>query len=78
MNKNKLNDVLLAIPGGSMKFVMSKRFGILAVHTEDVGGLTYVGRWVKTSELEDFPEGLSMADASKLAKEKANETSKDE
>ena len=78
MNKNKLNDVLLAIPGGSMKFVMSKRFGILAVHSEDVGGLTYVGRWVKTSELEDIPEGLSMADASKLAKEKANETSKDE
>ena len=78
MNKNKLNDVLLAIPGGSMKFVMSKRFGILAVHTEDVGGLTYVGRWVKTSELEDIPEGLSMADASKLAKEKANETIKDE
>ena len=78
MNKNKLYDVLLAIPGGSMKFVMSKRFGILAVHTEDVGGLTYVGRWVKTSELEDIPEGLSMADASKLAKEKANETSKDE
>lgn len=78
MNKNKLNDVLLAIPGGSMKFVMSKRFGILAVHTEDIGGLTYVGRWVKTSELEDIPEGLSMADASKLAKEKANETSKDE
>ena len=78
MNKNKLNDVLLAIPGGSMKFVMSKRFGILAVHSEDVGGLTYVGRWVKTSELEDIPEGLSMADASKFAKEKANETSKDE
>ena len=78
MNKNNLNDVLLAIPGGSMKFVMSKRFGILAVHTEDVGGLTYVGRWVKTSELEDIPEGLSMADASKLAKEKANETIKDE
>ena len=78
MNKNKLNDVLFAIPGGSMKFVMSKRFGIFAVHTEDVGGLTYVGRWVKTSELEDIPEGLSMADASKLAKEKANETSKDE
>ena len=77
MNKNNLNDVLLAIPGGSMKFVMSKRFGILAVHTEDVGGLTYVRRWVKTSELEDIPEGLSMADASKLAKEKANETSKD-
>jgi len=78
MNNHKLNDLLLAIPGGSMKFVMSKRFGILAVHTEDVGGLTYVGRWVKTSELEDIPEGLSMADASKLAKEKANETIKDE
>ena len=78
MNKNKLNDLLLAIPGGSMKMVISKRFGILAVHSEDVGGLTYVGRWVKTSELEDIPEGLSMADASKLAKEKANETSKDE
>ena len=77
MNKNKLNDLLLAIPGGSMKMVISKRFGILAVHSEDVGGLTYVGRWVKTSELEDIPEGLSMADASKLAKEKANETSKD-
>ena len=77
MNKNKLNDVLLAIPGGSMKMVISKRFGILAVHSEDVGGLTYVGRWVKTSELEDIPEGLSMADASKLAKEMANETSKD-
>jgi len=77
MNKNNLKDVLLAIPGGSMKFVMSKRFGILAVHTEDVGGLTYVGRWVKTSELEDIPEGLSMADASKLAKEMANETRKD-
>ena len=74
MNKNKLNDVLLAIPGGSMKMVISKRFGILAVHTEDVGGLTYVGRWVKTSELEDIPEDLSMADASKLAKEMANES----
>ena len=74
MNKNKLNDVLFAIPGGSMKMVISKRFGILAVHSEDVGGLTYVGRWVKTSELEDIPEGLSMADASKLAKEKANES----
>lgn len=77
MNKNKLNDLLLAIPGGSMKMVISKRFGILAVHSEDVGGLTYVGRWVKTSELEDIPEGLSMADASKFAKEMANETSKD-
>jgi len=77
MNKNKLNDVLLAIPGGSMKMVISKRFGILAVHTEDVGGLTYVGRWVRTSELEDIPEGLSMADASKLATEMANEKSKD-
>ena len=77
MNKQRLNDLLLAIPGGSMKMVISKRFGILAVHSEDVGGLTYVGRWVKTSELEDIPEGLSMADASKLAKEKANETSKD-
>ena len=77
MNKNKLNDLLLAIPGGSMKMVISKRVGILAVHSEDVGGLTYVGRWVKTSELEDIPEGLSMADASKLAKEMANETSKD-
>ena len=77
MNKNKLNDLLLAIPGGSMKMVISKRFGILAVHSEDVGGLTYVGRWVKTSELEDIPEGLSMADAFKFVKEKANETSKD-
>lgn len=76
MNKNKLDDVLLAIPE-VCKFVISKRFGILAVHTEDVGGLTYVGRWVKTSELEDIPEGLSMADASKLAKEMANETRKD-
>ena len=74
MNNHKLNDLLLAIPGGSMKMVISKRFGILAVHSEDVGGLTYVGRWVKTSELEDIPEGLSMADASKLAKEKANES----
>jgi hypothetical protein len=78
MNNHKLNDLLLATIGESKKFVISKRFGILAVHSEDVGGLTYVGRWVKTSELEDIPEGLSMADASKLAKEKANETSKDE
>ena len=77
MNKQRLNDLLLAIPGGSMKMVISKRFGILAVHTEDIGGLTYVGRWVKTSELEDIPEGLSMADASNFVKEKANETSKD-
>ena len=37
-----------------IKFVTAKNLGFLAVHSEDVGGLTYVGRWVKTSLLEDI------------------------
>jgi hypothetical protein len=59
-----------------IKFVTAKNFGFLAVHSEDVGGLTYVGRWVKTSLLEDIPEGLSMDEVCNLVETSNEKTNK--
>lgn len=39
-----------------IKFVNTKKFGVLAVHSKNVGGLTYVGRWISTSSLKDAPK----------------------
>lgn len=39
-----------------IKFVNTKKFGVLAVHSKNVGGLTYVSRWISTSLLKDAPK----------------------
>jgi hypothetical protein len=59
-----------------IKFVTAKNLGFLAVHSKDVGGLTYVGRWVKTSLLEDIPEGLSMDEVYNLVETSNENTNK--
>ena len=53
------------------RYATSKSLGIVAVLSEDVGGLTYVARWIKTDSLEDIPEGSSWAD---ITKEKNDES----
>jgi hypothetical protein len=41
-----------------IKFAHLKKFGAVSIHSADVGGMTYVARWVKTSLLEDLPANL--------------------
>lgn len=53
-----------------MRLVISKMFGLVSVHGKGIGGLSYIGRWVKDSDLEEIPEGLSMEDILKLVAEK--------
>jgi len=53
------------------RYATSKSLGIVAVLSRDVGGLTYVARWVKTDSLENIPEGSSWAD---ITKEKNDES----
>jgi hypothetical protein len=53
------------------RYATSKSLGIVAVLSGDVGGLTYVARWVKTDSLENIPEGSSWAD---ITKEKNDES----
>jgi hypothetical protein len=36
--------------------------GVVAVLSEDLGGMTYVARWVRTDSIKDFPEDASWAD----------------
>jgi hypothetical protein len=38
------------------------------VLTDDISGMTYVARWIKTGFLEEVPEGLSWDEITKLAK----------
>jgi len=52
-------------------YATSKSLGVVAVLSGDVGGLTYVARWIKTDSLEDIPEGSSWAD---ITKEKNDES----
>jgi len=35
-----------------------KRLGVVAILTEDVGGLTYIARWVRTEAISDRMEHL--------------------
>jgi len=47
-----LNDVLALVRG----YAYVKGVGLVAVLSEDVGGLTYVARWVRTDLLETAPD----------------------
>ena len=40
--------------------------GAYAVMTDDVAGMTFVGRWVRTDTLVDIPEGKSWAEFSHM------------
>ncbi len=53
-----------------MRLVISKMFGLVSVHGKGIGGLSYIGRWVRDSDLEEIPEGLSMEDILKLVADK--------
>jgi hypothetical protein len=44
------------------RYATTKKLGIVAVLSEDVGGMTYVARWVRTDLLDDFPRDSSWAD----------------
>jgi len=57
------------ILGEPMRMVISKQLGLVSVHNQ-IGGLSYIGRWVQNSDLEEIPEGLSMEDIMKLVAEK--------
>ena len=55
-----------AIAQLTKKYALTKSLGVVAVLSEDVGGMTYVGRWIKSDVLEDVPEGVSWDEISKL------------
>lgn len=55
-----------AIAQLTKKYALTKSLGVVAVLSEDVGGMTYVGRWIKSDVLEDVPEGISWDEISKL------------
>ena len=65
-----MTDDMAAIALLTKKYALTKSLGVVAVLTNDVGGMTYVGRWVNTKSLEDVPEGMSWYDISKLNAEK--------
>jgi hypothetical protein len=44
------------------KYAKVDRMGVVAVLSEDLGGMTYVARWVRTDSIKDFPEDASWAD----------------
>jgi len=47
-------------------YALSESYGVVAVMSEDFGGLTFVGRWVKTSTIKDIPDGMSWEQLFKL------------
>lgn len=55
-----------AIAQLTKKYALTKSLGVVAVLSEDVGGMTYIGRWIKSDALEDVPEGISWDEISKL------------
>lgn len=59
---------LVEVRGLTKKYAMTKHFGVVAVLTDDISGMTYVARWIKTGFLEEVPEGLSWDEITKLAK----------
>jgi hypothetical protein len=58
MNKDDINH----IAGLTKKYAKVDKMGVVAVLSEDVGGLTYVARWVRTDLIQDFPEGATWAE----------------
>jgi hypothetical protein len=44
------------------KYAKVDRMGVVAVLSEDLGGMTYVARWVRTDSIKDFPKDASWAD----------------
>ena len=55
-------DEIIRIAEQTKKYAKVDKMGIVAVLSEDVGGLTYVARWVKTDLIQDFPEGATWAE----------------
>jgi hypothetical protein len=55
-------DDIYRIAEQTKKYAKVDQMGIVAVLSEDVGGLTYVARWVRTDSIKDFPEDASWAD----------------
>lgn len=68
MDKKDMNMLMELVK----KYALVKSLGVVAVLSEDVGGMTYVGRWVRTDSIEDVPEDMSWYEMSKLAAEKNN------
>jgi hypothetical protein len=57
-----MTDDISHIVGLTKKYAKVDQMGIVAVLSEDVGGLTYVARWVRTDLIQDFPEGATWAE----------------
>jgi hypothetical protein len=55
-------DEIIRIAEQTKKYAKVDKMGIVAVLSEDVGGLTYVARWVRTDLIQDFPEGATWAE----------------
>ena len=55
-------DDITRIAEQTKKYAKVDQMGIVAVLSEDVGGLTYVARWVRTDLIQDFPEGATWAE----------------
>ena len=53
---------LESLAGLIKKYAKVNNMGIVAILSEDVGGMTYVARWVRTDSIQDFPEDASWAD----------------
>jgi hypothetical protein len=44
------------------KYAKIDGMGVVAVLSEDYGGMTYVARWIRTDLIKDFPEDASWAE----------------
>lgn len=55
-------DDIIRIAEQTKKYAKVDKMGIVAVLSEDVGGMTYVARWVRTDLIQDFPEGATWAE----------------
>jgi hypothetical protein len=57
-----MNEEITEIARLTKRYATVKGMGAVAVLSEDVSGLTYVARWVRTSSIEEHPEGASWAE----------------
>lgn len=58
MNRNDI----IRIAEQIKKHAKVDQMGVVAVLSDDVGGMTYVARWVRTDLIQDFPEGATWAE----------------
>jgi hypothetical protein len=53
-------------------YAISESCGVVAVMSDDVGGLTFVGHWIKTSTIKEIPESMSWEQLFKLNLQRKN------